>query len=113
MPPPPVPSARVASPVTERPAQQRSLSSVLSPKLPAAEAVRPASPDKESAAAAFALKRELEELRIKVRLLESRRSEDQERIKGLESKAGEADALRAARVKLQSESPCAVSPAIR
>jgi dynactin 1 len=103
MPPPPIPSVRVASPVTERPSQQRSLSSVLSPSLPVSEVARPPSPDKESTAAAFALKRELEECRIKVRILETRRSEDQERIKGLESKAGEADALRAARVKLQGE----------
>lgn len=97
-----------------RPGQTRSLSSVLSPTLPPVtsprEAVsqlpasRPASPDKDTAVAAFAHKRELEELRIKVRILESRKAEDQERIKSLESKVGEADALRAARVKLQGES---------
>jgi hypothetical protein len=40
-------------------------------------------------------------LRIKVRLLEGRRMEDQEKIKVMEAKAAEADTLRAARVKLQ------------
>jgi dynactin 1 len=48
-----------------------------------------------------AAKRELEELRIKVRQLEQRKTEDQERIKGLESKAVELDTMRTARVKLQ------------
>jgi len=65
------------------------------------EDTRPATPDEQSAAATFALKREVEELRIKVRILEARRSEDQERLKSVEAKALEADALRAARVKLQ------------
>jgi len=58
----------------------------------------------ESSIAVFAQKRELDELRIKVRLLEGRRSEDQERLKVMEAKASEADALRAARVKLQGMS---------
>jgi len=61
------------------------------------------SSDKEASAASFASKRELEELRIKARILENRKTEDQDRIKSLEVKVGEADTLRAARVKLQSE----------
>lgn len=48
-----------------------------------------------------AQKRELEELRIKLRLLEARRAEDQERIKSLEKKASEGDQLAAIRAKLQ------------
>jgi dynactin 1 len=55
--------------------------------------------------AVFAQKRELDELRIKVRLLEGRRAEDQERMKVMEAKAAEADTLRAARVKLQGKHP--------
>jgi dynactin 1 len=55
----------------------------------------------EASIAVFAQKRELDELRIKVRLLEGRRMEDQEKIKVMEAKAAEADTLRAARVKLQ------------
>jgi dynactin 1 len=55
----------------------------------------------EASIAVFAQKRELDELRIKVRLLEGRRAEDQEKIKVMEAKAAEADTLRAARVKLQ------------
>lgn len=52
----------------------------------------------------FAQKRELEELRIKVRLLETRRNEDQERIKSLEKVSNDADQLHAVRAKLQGES---------
>ena len=100
MPPPPVPAPRVASPAQE-PAQ-RSLSSILSaPHAGDGKVARAPTPDTESAAALFAQKRELEEMKIKMRLLETRRAEDQDRIKSLESKVGEADALRAARVKLQ------------
>lgn len=51
----------------------------------------------------FAQKRELEELRIKVRLLETRRNEDQERINHLEKVSNDADQLHAVRAKLQSE----------
>jgi len=58
----------------------------------------------EASIAVFAQKRELDELRIKVRLLEGRRAEDQEKIKVMEAKAAEADTLRAARVKLQGTS---------
>jgi dynactin 1 len=58
----------------------------------------------ESSIAVFAQKRELDELRIEVRLLEGRRMEDQEKIKVMEAKAAEADTLRAARVKLQGTS---------
>jgi dynactin 1 len=81
MPPPPPPTNRAASPVK-----------------------RAETPDKESAGAIFGQKRELDELRIKVRLLESRRAEDQDRIKSMEARAAEADTLRAARVKLQGMS---------
>jgi dynactin 1 len=77
MPPPPVP-LRASSPIK-----------------------RTQTPVEESSIAVFAQKRELDELRIKVRLLEGRRAEDQERIKVMEAKAAEADTLRAARVKLQ------------
>jgi dynactin 1 len=62
---------------------------------------RAETPDKEPSSAVFAQKRELDELRIKVRLLEGRRAEDQDRIKSMEARAAEADTLRAARVKLQ------------
>jgi dynactin 1 len=51
----------------------------------------------------FAHKRELEELRIKIRLLESHRVEDQATIKELEKRAAEADQLPAIRAKLQCE----------
>jgi hypothetical protein len=64
---------------------------------------RAQTPNDESSVAHFAQKRELDELRIKVRLLEGRRVEDQERIKVMEAKAAEADTLRAARVKLQGK----------
>ncbi|KAK8858530.1 hypothetical protein IAR55_002757 [Kwoniella newhampshirensis] len=66
---------------------------------------RPSSPEMENhtTASVFTQKRELEELRIKVRILENRRHEDQERMKSLESRANEADTLRAARVKLQAK----------
>ncbi|BEJ01948.1 hypothetical protein CcaverHIS631_0606300 [Cutaneotrichosporon cavernicola] len=53
--------------------------------------------------AVFAQKRELEELRIKVRLLESHRTEDQATIKGLEKRAAEGDSLPAIRAKLQAK----------
>jgi hypothetical protein len=59
--------------------------------------------DSGSASAAFVLKHELEELRIKVRILEGRKTEDHDRIRTLETKAAEADMLKAARVKLQGE----------
>ncbi|KAK4685386.1 dynactin 1, partial [Tremellales sp. Uapishka_1] len=62
---------------------------------------RSPSPDKD--ASVFAHKRELEELRIKIRILENRKVEDAEKIKTLEAKVGEADILRAARVKLQAK----------
>lgn len=65
--------------------------------------MRSSSPDREAAAAVFAQKRELEELRIKVRLLETRRNEDQERINHLEKVSNDADQLHAIRAKLQSK----------
>ena len=43
----------------------------------------------------------MDELRIKIKILENRRTDDQEKIKALEAKVREADVLRAARVKLQ------------
>ncbi|WWD18419.1 hypothetical protein CI109_102869 [Kwoniella shandongensis] len=128
-PPPPTPKRQLVSPspsvrrvvsptpsATSRHVPSRSISATLAP---AAEVTvtseiapthidigsRPSSPEKDQHAtpATFAQKRELEELRIKVRILENRKHEDQERIKSLESKAGEADTLRAARVKLQAK----------
>lgn len=50
-------------------------------------------------------KRELDELRIKTRILESRRAEDQERMRDLEVRAEEAETLKAARGKLQGTFP--------
>lgn len=91
----------------------RSFSSALAPRLPpesstlqssATIAVKAdSSLTTESSAIGFTSKRELEELRIKIRILENRKTEDQERIRSLEAKVGEADTLRAARVKLQGE----------
>ncbi len=49
------------------------------------------------------LAREIDELRIKLRVLETRRGEDQERIRGLEMKAIEAENFAQARGKLQGE----------
>jgi dynactin 1 len=65
--------------------------------------LRAPTPAEESASAAFVLKHELEELRIRVRILEGRKVEDQDRIRSLETKAAEADTLRSARVKLQGQ----------
>lgn len=97
--------------VPSRPEPLRSLSSALSasqampPPPPPIRAGSPSkrapTPDAESSTAVFAQKRELDELRIKVRILENRRAEDQDRIKTMEARAAEADTLRAARVKLQ------------
>ncbi|ORX40158.1 dynein associated protein-domain-containing protein [Kockovaella imperatae] len=92
----------------------RAISASHSPVLPAtASPVRPETPlpggrispfkTETSVATPFGQKRELEELRIKVRILENRRTEDQEKIRSLEAHVGEADALRAARVKLQAK----------
>jgi dynactin 1 len=116
---PPPTTSRVLSPTNDIPLPQRqttlarTISASFTPTIPPpseASVSKPNLPsniaapvEQESAGVAFAQKREVEELRIKVRLLEGRRSEDQERIKALESKVGEADALRAARVKLQGE----------
>jgi hypothetical protein len=52
--------------------------------------------------------RELDELKIKLRQLELRRAEDQERIKGLEMKALEAENFAQARGKLQGGSSVGV-----
>ena len=104
MPPPPVPLSRTASPIREKQASRTSFSGAPSAPIPPTDSRRAPTPDKEATTAAlFAQKREMEEMKIKMRILESRRAEDQERIKSLESKVGEADALRAARVKLQGE----------
>lgn len=51
----------------------------------------------------FAQKRELDELRIKVRLLDTRHNEDLDKIKVLEKKATDADQLHAVRAKLQTK----------
>ena len=104
----PVPTSRATSPTTSVTGAppMRSISGALSnasvPHQTSAVAgpSRSPSPDKEHAAV-FAQKRELEELRIKVRLLETHKTQDQARIRELEGMMGEADALRAARVKLQ------------
>ncbi|OXG26855.1 dynactin 1 [Cryptococcus neoformans] len=59
------------------------------------------SPDEEHYS--LAQKRELEELRIKIRILENKKHEDQEKIRDLETRVGEADSLKAARVRLQAK----------
>ncbi|WVF69238.1 hypothetical protein IAT40_004014 [Kwoniella sp. CBS 6097] len=117
--PPPVSGRRIVSPApsasgasSSRPIPQRSISAALSsaielgssPEHPTniSTSSGPASPEKD-AAATFAQKRELDELRIKVKILENRKHEDQEKIRSLESRVGEADTLRAARVKLQAK----------
>ena len=116
-----VTARRVASPLTVHSAgprdstseSTRSFSLALLPTLApvsyregslASQPSRASSPDRDLSAASLATKRELEELRIKVRILENRKSDDQERVKALESKVGEADTMRAARVKLQGQS---------
>ncbi|RXK41589.1 dynactin 1 [Tremella mesenterica] len=106
----PVPTERVISPTPSQPASARVVSRGVSgafssvgvpPSLPVAgPSSRPASPEKEHSAG-FAQKRELEELRIKVKIMEMRKNEDQQKLRELEIRAGEADALKAARVKLQ------------
>lgn len=58
-------------------------------------------PSSEEEDTLFAQKRELEELRIKIRILENKKHEDQEKIRDLETRVGEADSLKAARVRLQ------------
>ncbi|WVQ72856.1 hypothetical protein IAR50_002417 [Cryptococcus sp. DSM 104548] len=63
---------------------------------------RSPSPDK-GAHAELAAKRELEELRIKVRILETRKHEDAEKIQDLETRVGEADSLKTARGRLQAK----------
>nr|KIR89490.1 dynactin 1 [Cryptococcus tetragattii IND107] len=60
-------------------------------------------PSSEEEHTLFAQKRELEELRIKIRILENKKHEDQEKIRDLETRVGEADSLRAARVRLQAK----------
>lgn len=112
MPPPrslisPTPSS---TGMTSRPSHTRSFSSAMSsghPPVSVPPHDRPPSraptPSAESASAAFALKHELEELRIKVRILEGRKVEDHDKIRSLEVKAAEADTLRSARVKLQGQ----------
>lgn len=80
-----------------------------SPRTPVRSGTAPRASTPESASAVFAHKRELEELRIKIRLLESHRAEDHATIKSLEKRAAEGDQLPAIRAKLQGESatvPC-------
>ncbi|OCF42027.1 dynactin 1 [Kwoniella heveanensis CBS 569] len=108
----PTPSASGAGGLSSRPIPQRSISTTLSSAIELASSPehpsiistssKPASPERD-AAATFAHKRELDEMRIKVRILENRKHEDQEKIRLLESRVGEADTLRAARVKLQAK----------
>ncbi|WVR06294.1 hypothetical protein IAU60_003324 [Kwoniella sp. DSM 27419] len=102
-------SPSLASAALPRPAVQRSISSALSPAFDSMQIApdssassRPTTPGRETPGA-FANKRELDELRIKVRTLEGRKHEDQDRIKDLESRAAEVDTLRAARIKLQAK----------
>jgi dynactin 1 len=71
---------------------------------PAPPAPRAQSPDPQKAAEALAAKHELDELRIKLRLLEQRKAEDMEKIRALEGKAAELETMRSARVKLQGKS---------
>ncbi|KAI9631947.1 dynein associated protein-domain-containing protein [Dioszegia hungarica] len=111
MPPPPPPPRSTVSPtpvstdMASRPSHNRSFSSTMSIGGHSRESIplRAPTPAEESASAAFVLKHELEELRIKVRILEGRKVEDQDRIRSLETKAAEADTLRSARVKLQAK----------
>nr|XP_018262298.1 dynactin 1 [Kwoniella dejecticola CBS 10117]OBR84456.1 dynactin 1 [Kwoniella dejecticola CBS 10117] len=111
----PTPSTSSVAGISPRPIPTRSISSTLSPAFELAstpemptttttqQIVPGESPEKDGSGAAFTQKRELEELRIKIRILENRKHEDQEKIKALESRVGEADILRAARVKLQAK----------
>ncbi|BEJ17135.1 hypothetical protein CspHIS471_0605360 [Cutaneotrichosporon sp. HIS471] len=99
----PGPSATVPSLRTSGTLPSPRSSTTLPPSSPRSPLTsrRVLSPD--STAAVFAQKRELEELRIKVRLLESHRTEDQVTIKGLEKRAAEGDSLPAIRAKLQAK----------
>ncbi|ODO01512.1 hypothetical protein I350_06332 [Cryptococcus amylolentus CBS 6273] len=107
------PTRRVISPVPSLSHQTdtRSISATLAPppELPSPEAhpaanptPRSPSPDK-GATHESSMKRELEELRIRVRILETRKHEDGEKIKDLEGRVGEADSLKTARVRLQAK----------
>ncbi|GMK57406.1 hypothetical protein CspeluHIS016_0402400 [Cutaneotrichosporon spelunceum] len=98
----PRPSATNPSPRTSDTLRSPRTSTTLppSPRSPLTSR-RALSPD--SSVAVFAQKRELEELRIKVRLLESHRAEDHATIKGLEKRAAEGDSLPAIRAKLQAK----------
>lgn len=110
------PTRRVVSPTPSisQQSRTRSISSAfVAPPDPAAleqastqpqSLSRPPSPDEEHTLSAQ--KRELEELRIKIRILESKKHEDQEKIRDLETRVGEADSLKAARVRLQGTYNC-------
>ncbi|WRT67723.1 uncharacterized protein IL334_004695 [Kwoniella shivajii] len=104
----PIPSINPSIPgISPRPTmKQRSISSTLYPAIELSS--NPEIPQEhdiseKDIAASFTHKRELEELKIKIKILENRKHEDQEKIKTLEGRAGEADTLRAARVKLQAK----------
>nr|XP_019012815.1 dynactin 1 [Kwoniella pini CBS 10737]OCF51596.1 dynactin 1 [Kwoniella pini CBS 10737] len=109
----PTPSTSSMVGISPRPIPTRSISSTLSPAFefpPTPEVVSTTTPYQAASGelpdndgGVFTQKRELEELRIKIRILENKKHEDQERIKVLESRVGEADTLRAARVKLQAK----------
>lgn len=101
--PPPEPEPSPPAPKSVTGSPNATTSPLLSPRQAHKLSVRSSSPDREAAAAVFAQKRELEELRIKVRLLETRRNEDQERINHLEKVSNDADQLHAIRAKLQSK----------
>ncbi|EKC97797.1 hypothetical protein A1Q2_07900 [Trichosporon asahii var. asahii CBS 8904] len=101
--PPPEPEPSPPAPRSIPASPNATTSPLLSPRQARKLSVRSSSPDREAAAAVFAQKRELEELRIKVRLLETRRHEDQERINHLEKVSNDADQLHAIRAKLQSK----------
>jgi hypothetical protein len=62
-------------------------------------------PDAELLAKTRATARELEEIKIRLKLMESRRSEDAERIMGLEARAIEAETRAQNFDKLRSELP--------
>ncbi|WVQ65710.1 uncharacterized protein L199_003888 [Kwoniella botswanensis] len=115
-PPPTTAGRRVVSPtpsltgISPRPIPTRSISSTLSPAFEletpsnaTQQNQAPSAGDSPEKDITFTQKRELEELRIKIRILENRKHEDQEKIKVLEGRVGEADTLRAARVKLQAK----------
>ncbi|TXT13518.1 hypothetical protein VHUM_00885 [Vanrija humicola] len=86
----------VPSPRAGRPTHGRQIST-------SSSVAGPAAPDVEMMALISSQKREIEEFKIKIRLLDARRTEDQDKIRELERKATDADQLQAIRAKLQSK----------